>query len=230
MMPQKLVTLNVNGLADLQKRTIIFNYLKMLNADIYALQETHNSTQEDETNWSREWGGKALWSRGTRRSRGTAFLFRPSLDIDIETTNRDHEGRVIASKIFINGIELNIMNIYAPTRPEDRSRFFRTLYQFLTGNVNLLIGGDFNCVPDLTRDKMGGNPQLGDAGIRDLNTLMTNQNLYDIWRTSNPQARVYTWHNRDFTIQTRLARWYVPVGLDATEVIRACPHSVHNIV
>ena len=229
-MALKLITLNVNGLADVQKRTLIYGYLKLLKADIYLLQETHNSTEVDENQWAREWGGPAVWSRGTRRSRGTALFFNRNLDINIATINRDNDGRLIAAKTFVNGIELNIMNIYAPTNPEERKLFFRNLWQYRTGDMNLLLGGDFNCVPDIHMDKMGGNPNLGDVGMRDLEAFITPNNLYDVWRVQHPRDRIYTWHNRDFSIRTRLDRWYISTTFDTTAVIRACPHSDHCTV
>ena len=158
-------------------------------------------------------GGTAVWSRGTRRSRGTAILLRPNIDITVEQLNRDRDGRVIATKLIANDLEMNIMNIYAPTLPEERKRFLRDLWRYRTGDTNMLLGGDFNCVENITMDKMGGNPLLGNVGILDLTAFVNTENLYDVWRTQHPQDRVYTWHNRDFSIRTRLDRWYIPIGL-----------------
>lgn len=58
----KIVTLNVNGMAERPKRTVIFDFMRAFNADIYLLQETHNAGPQDEQNWTREWGGLAVWS------------------------------------------------------------------------------------------------------------------------------------------------------------------------
>lgn len=60
----KIGTLNVNGLANKQKRTRIFEYLKQSKADVFCIQETH-STHEQTDRWTKEWSGKAFWSNGT---------------------------------------------------------------------------------------------------------------------------------------------------------------------
>ena len=53
----KLITLNVNGIAERHKRDTIFDFLRNYNADIIFLQETHNDCKRTEEAWAREWGG-----------------------------------------------------------------------------------------------------------------------------------------------------------------------------
>lgn len=228
----KIISLNVNGIAEKTKRERIFDYLKTLNADIYCLQETHSATNDDANKWAGEWGGKAVWSHGSHRSRGTAVLFHPKHQIDIDEQNLDNEGRIVALNVKVENKELNIINIYAPNSPALRKTFFQNIWKFATGAENLLLGGDFNCIAKPDIDKCGGDPQSGTAGIVELNTIISMFRLNDIWRTKNPTDKVFTWHNRDFTQRSRIDRWYIDNKLtDSTQAhIRACPVSDHSAV
>ena len=228
----KLITLNVNGIAEHSKRQKIYNYLKTLDADIVCLQETHSATDADSRTWTEEWGGEAIWNHGSNRSRGTAVLFNPKHKVDIPEVNKDNEGRVIALTTHIKNTELNIVNVYAPTVPTQRKVFFANLWQYLTGMNNVLLAGDFNCIPDLALDKQGGNPDTGTTGNKELMTLTNTIKVVDIWRTKNPAQRTYTWHNRDFSMRSRLDRWYVDKIVAEREQahIRACPFSDHSAV
>ena len=226
--------MNVNGIAEKQKRTLTFRYLKKLDADIILLQETHNATFNDEQTWTTEWGGQAFWSRGDNRSRGVAILIKPNskMDMTIEDTQTDHEGRVVSIRTIINDNEYNIASVYAPNRPRQRKEFFNDLATQLTGTENLLLGGDFNCIARPELDKQGGNPDSGTVGFKELKELTKTLNLEDIWRKKNPTNKKFTWNNRDFTQRSRLDRWYIPIEYsEKTQTdIRACPYSDHSAV
>lgn len=56
------------------------------------------------------------------------------------------------------GTDINIVNVYAPTTGQDRKEFFDNLWNYKTGDNNLIIAGDFNCVEEIDKDKLGGNP------------------------------------------------------------------------
>ena len=64
----KILSLNVRGLRNHVKRRALFLYLKNQKADFYCLQETF-SLEEDEVIWASEWGGKILFSHGTKHSK-----------------------------------------------------------------------------------------------------------------------------------------------------------------
>ena len=99
-------------------------------------------------------------------------------------------------------IQLNIMNVYAPNSPREHQDFFD---QYKPGDTNILLARDFNCVATPELDKQGENPDSGKQGIAELNQFVNNNDLHDTWRKSHPNERVYTWHNKDFTLRSRLA-------------------------
>ena len=55
MVTISIVSLNVDGIRDDDKRTQIFEYLRSLKHDFFLLQETHVQSEDVEA-WSTEWG------------------------------------------------------------------------------------------------------------------------------------------------------------------------------
>ena len=147
----------------------------------------------------------------------------------ISNIRRDTEGRALAATLTDsdNDTQLNIMNIYAPNIPLEHQISFDKLWQYKPGDTNILLAGDFNCVETPDLDKPGGNPASGRQGIVELNQFVDHNDLHDTWRKSHPNDRVYTWHNKDFTL--RLDRWYMQSSAKTHTSIRACPFSNHSV-
>lgn len=231
MIQLKIGTLNVNGLANHKKRTDIFKYLKQTDADFFCIQETH-STYELTDKWTKEWGGQAFWSHGTYKSRGTAILIKNNTDATITDIKTDQDGRIISVVVNMENLEINLISVYAPTDKTARRKFYNTLQQYPTPTQYTVIGGDFNCIEDPTKDKTGGNPALGYAGTTQLLTWTNSLQTKDTWRNEHPTSREYTWHNVDYSIRTRIDRIYSNKELtqnSRTKII-ACPYSDHSLV
>ncbi|CAB4023936.1 Hypothetical predicted protein [Paramuricea clavata] len=113
--------------------------------------------------------------------------------------------------------------------PKEQKDFFGTLRQYQPGDQNLLLAGDFNCIENLDLDKHGGNPNSGNIGIEELENFIKDNNLVDTWRDTHEQDGIFTWSNKDFSIQTRLDQWYTPKNLLAASSVRACPYSDHSL-
>ena len=69
----KLLSLNVRGLRNVNKRRAIFSYLKTQKATIFCLQETYSSI-EGEKVWAAEWGGKIFFRMALRTPEAFAFF------------------------------------------------------------------------------------------------------------------------------------------------------------
>ena len=65
-------------------------------SDIF-LQETYSST-ETIKRWEAEWGGKVVASHGTTHSKGVMVLFKPNLNVTINKTLADKNGRYILAE------------------------------------------------------------------------------------------------------------------------------------
>ena len=57
----QIVSLNVRGLQNKNKRNRIFQHFNVKKYEIILLQETH-STQQDGNEWKKEWEGPAFFS------------------------------------------------------------------------------------------------------------------------------------------------------------------------
>ena len=75
----KILTVNVNCLNNVNKRTKIFNFFKTNKINITLLQETH-STTITEKQWQKAWSGISFWNSGpTYQTAGQATLLKENL-------------------------------------------------------------------------------------------------------------------------------------------------------
>ena len=225
----QIVTLNCRGLGNFRKRNHICQILKTTNVDVCFLQETHVYNNKVADMYSKDLGGKCYWSFGTSRAKGVGIWFKENLNCEILLLNRDVHGRCLSVTVKINNVVMKMINVYAPVIAKERKHFFSSLYKFLPGCHPTILGGDFNCVTNVSLDKGGGNADYGDIGGEKLNTLCTDFNLVDAFRTKYPTRREYTWYNSTKTIVIRLDRFYV--SKDLSKDITAFTHSpiIENI-
>ena len=215
LMALSIASINVNGIHERQKRTQVFSSLRSANCDIYLLQETHVTSMHEGKLWESEWSGEAIFSPGSNRSAGVGFLVNPRSPVKIVTHRTDKNGRLIAAKFQIPNTpnsEFQIINVYAPNIVSDRKVFFDTFWQYTFRHVPLIVGGDFNCVPNVQKDKFGGDNTFGDKGVTELHSFTDSQSLVDIYRSKFPNTPLYTWVNGPRTIGCRLDRFYVPLS------------------
>ena len=156
-----LLTLNVNGMRDSQKRSRIFQFCKSLGVDFALLQETHIVNQDEVHTWSFEWGGGLHASFGSTSSCGTVILVSPRWTSLVGKVDSDHEGRLVCVTIKHPSGSFLLCNVYAPNRPSDRRDFFITLPSFVPGSAPCILAGDFNCVPDTRFDRMSSCTSSG---------------------------------------------------------------------
>ena len=113
-----------------------------------------------------------------------------------------------------NGKELDVVTVYAPANGAARDKFFDKVLRHHVG-MNSLLCGDFNCVPDPTLDVVSRNPLAYDnAGARTLGEVVDACGLVDERREQLGDEIETTrgGSTRNGFTQSRLDRWYVPVG------------------
>ena len=69
--------------------------------------------------------------------------------------------------------------------------------------MNLIVGGDFNCVMNIHLDNLGGNPHPTKE-VNALNTFVSQLNLYDLWRDHNGEIKEFTWRHKSKPIMRRI--------------------------
>ena len=111
----KLVSLNVKGISNFQKRRTMFTWCKKRKADIIFLQETP-STVKTEKQWKNEWGAEIITSHGSPNAREVAILIKAGFDCSIHQQLLDPMGRYIIVKAVMQDKTYVLINIYAPNK------------------------------------------------------------------------------------------------------------------
>jgi exonuclease III len=188
----KIISFNVKGLKGPKKRTKVLNWLSKKNIDIVLLQESHYE-KKDKQSWKEEWKGDIYSSVGDNRSRGCTILINKNLQYKKISEHKDQEGRWIKLSIEINRIVYDIFNYYGPN--QDETRHLEEMLKITdTNNINhTIIGGDFNFVYDLDKDKLGGNRSTNFKCRETMVKWQKENNMLDAWRERNPNQRKYTW-------------------------------------
>ena len=102
---------------------------------------------------------------------------------------------------------MNIMtlaNIYAPNNddPVFFQRFFEPLQDF--NGDEIIIGGDFNQLLDINKDKKGGFAKTHQNCAKVVQEYTHVLDLADTWRTLNQEEQKYTWRRKNPEIHCRL--------------------------
>ena len=215
---------NVRGINDFKKRRSVFNWVRKQGANIALLQETYSSV-DIERRWEHEWGGKIIFSHGSRHSRGTAVLFDNNCDYKIVDRITDAAGRINILKLLVEDEKLCIINVYAPNDENSQVAFFKLLRNMmlkekLKDEYEIVMGGDFNLVFDPKMDKKGGTDKTKDKSLRILCELMEEFCIIDIWRVKNPNKKRYTWRQHSPSVKCRLDYFLISDVLeDNTEAV-----------
>ena len=189
-----------------------FTWIKKQKADIAFLQETYSS-QEIENQFKLQWRGKMLFAHGTNHSKGVLILFSENLQIDIRHVLEDSEGRYIFVDALVQDAPFLLVNLFdgVANTLENMS---------LDHNCQIIIGGDFNCHLDPSLDNLGGRIE-SKSSVKNINEIMTANDLIDIWRIRNPDKKQFTCTQKKPLVRRRLDYWLVSTGIQETNIIPA---------
>ena len=122
----------------------------------------------------------------------------------------DSDGRIIKCILQIKNQIFQFINIYAPANPKNKKTFYKEQQKFIEKKNNTILAGDFNMIEDFFLDKLGGNTSsIHLIGLEKITEIKNKHNLVNMWRKINPSKRLFTYHNPDKTIHTRLDRIYI---------------------
>ena len=130
---------------------------------------------------------------------------------------------IICVEAKINGVKVNICNIYAPNKEEPA--FFHNVNKMM-GEIedsHTIISGDYNQVQDAVLDKTAFTNSVP-RDRRAIHLMMKDLGLVDIWRLVHPRDREYTFYSSMHKSHSRLhyflvskdlveERWTVQLGL-----------------
>ena len=138
-----------------------------------------------------------FFAHGSNHSCGVMTLTRNDLDFEDESCLCDTAGRFIILNATVQGVKYIFANIYAPNKVRDQCTYFKELQDSLDGIISspeqkVVIGGDFKVTFDPSLDGSGGSPAQKDS-VKVLEEICLGMDLVDIWRTRNPDKRLFTW-------------------------------------
>ena len=150
------------------------------------------------------WGYQALFSCCSSKKAGVAILFSNNFCFQIEKTYCDLRGRFIICDLNSNGKHLTLVNMYAPN--DDDPNFFTSVFDHLSdfNCEQVIIGGDFNLVLEVEKDKKGGLARTHKKSLEVINVFCENLDLIDAWRALNPDLLKFTWRQKKPEVHCRL--------------------------
>ena len=140
-----VLSVNVRGLRQKQKRLSIFDRLKRSESGekcFIFMQETH-STPEIESLWESEWGNKIYYNHGTSGSSGTLIIVPRSHDYKIDLLYKDGAGRIMILKVQSDCESFFVVNIIEMENPRSQTRVISSPVNY---RLCLKIGLNFSCM------------------------------------------------------------------------------------
>ena len=160
-------------------------------SSICMLQEVH-CTENSNPFRKAEWGYEAFFSSFESYKAGVCILFQNNFNLQFYRSYIDHSGRFIICDIKADEKLLTLANIYAPN--EDNPLFIQNFFEHLSefNCDDIIIGGDFNLVLDIEKDKKGGLPKTHQNSLKIIKDFSENLDLLDPGRVLNPDEYRYT--------------------------------------
>ena len=188
-----LATLNCKGLRIQTKLDMLQTLIEKEHLDILFLQETHVDTLKFRKSIENKLRANIFWSFGTTHARGVGVYINKKLDFHLHKFDTDPFGRFIVIDAKIKDKEFRIINVYAPNNAAERKDFYKELYPHFVTPKNKIFGGDLNCLKDPNIDKINGNPNNGTAGWKEINTILQDSHLVDVYRYKYPRKTTVSW-------------------------------------
>jgi len=219
----KILSLNANGLNDPSKIRAIHHEYQ--NSDIIFFQESKINNPQTITLFKNIfYRFKLFWSPSEGNSGGLITLIKKSIQITDTIVSKNY----LISDLKIENLKYRLINIYCPTKVSQRMEVLKEIeFAFFSRRI-VILGGDFNFIPNSKIDKQGGNLRYGTKGQNLMHNYCRDFLLLDIWRYRNPNKKQFTWQRNN--IKTRLDRFYISdeISLNIkTCKIRTNPFSDH---
>ncbi|CAM2105799.1 unnamed protein product [Caretta caretta] len=151
-------------------------------ARVEACQAIYSAASSARVNWVKS-SGLAV---GDWRQAGVAILFSPDLRPEVLGVAEAMLGCLLHLRVRIEGLVVNLINIYAPTSGPERLQFYQWASAFL-GTLDshecLVLGGDFNTTLK-EQDRLG--TEQSPAAMDTLREIVEHHSLVDIWRDHHP--------------------------------------------
>jgi len=201
----KVSSWNVNSVR--ARITNILNYLKTSKPDILLIQEIKTEEKNFPFSDFKNLGYEAHVF-GQKSYNGVAFLSKINIDkINIKFfKDKNNQSRIIVGDIKNQSKVIKLINIYVPNgnpigtekykyKKDWYETFIKKVKKTLMENQNIIIGGDFNVIPeaiDVYDYKKYENDALFKLEIRKKFRNLVNLGFHDIYRYFNKDKQEYT--------------------------------------
>ena len=185
----------------------IKEYLKTSKVDVLIIQEIKTENKNFPFKDIRMLGYESH-AFGQKSYNGVAFISKINIK-NIETSyikDKNNQSRIITGDIILKTKRIKLINIYAPNgNPVDTDKysykkdwydlFIKKVKKNLLENKNIIIGGDFNVIPDkidVYDYKKYENDALFRLEIREKFQKIINLGFCDAYRFFNKEKQEYT--------------------------------------
>ena len=226
------ITINTNGLRDVNKRLSFLQWLSCLSIDFVCLQETHVSSCYECDSWFSHHGFLCVASPGSVHSCGSVILYRSKFEL--KQRSFDSAGRFVYAVFSLNDVSFALACVYAPNRNPDRDEFFSYVSDMVDPHFPTVLCGDFNAVFNRTLDRRGSNvSDTSRESHQALGALFDDCCVIDVWRQLHPNVFGSTWMTPDGSISSRIDIVGCPVSwlhcVQSCDIV-TCPYSDHSAV
>ena len=219
-------THNVNGLGTTARATAAARLWQQLGLDLILVQETHltGSTCGGVDAVLSDHGYRAVWGHHLSNSAGVGMVARLRLldsgELRLDEACAQHlvPGRLLVIPARWAGHKLQLASIYLPSGEwtQQRALIANELGALATrGGGEPLWGGDFNFVPDQSRDRLCTRGSTPPRRQEERDTAQAWQQalpqLHDVFRERHPWRRAYTYVSPRSA--SRLDRFYAQTTL-----------------
>ncbi len=201
----KIISWNVNSVR--ARIENIKNYIKDSAPDILLLQEIKTQNENFPNDEFRKLG-YISYVFGQKSYNGVAIISKHKLENINNSFIKDDlkQSRIITAKLKLKRKTIEIINIYVPNgnpvdtekyeyKKEWLKRFINNIKKKFEENLNILIAGDFNIIPeeiDVHDFKRYENDALGRLEIRKKYRELINLGFKDVYRLKNKTKQEYT--------------------------------------
>ena len=199
----RVLSVNCQGLRNIEKRTDVISYFKERNPSILCLQDTH-LTDNDARIIKHIWGNDVYICGDKTNSRGVAILINNNFEYEVTSQKKDRNGNYLKLVLKLSSMTLNLVTLYGPNN--DSPAFFQMIKeQLLNEDADYnIICGDFNIAINQDMDtynyKNINNPKAREILLE----IISEYELSDIYRDLNPTSKRFTWRRRNPVKQARL--------------------------
>ena len=110
-------------------------------------------------------------------------------------------GRILLNDATIDDTVFVLINIYNANTESEQLETLSDLVSVIDKvrdiqSKNLVLGGDFNVLFDISLESLGGNPSLRKKSIAKSIQINEKSDLWNIWRNRNPKIKCFTFRQQ----------------------------------